>query len=459
MIPRDWCRLDPGQADSHRKGGDPQRGGVLVFVVFLILALMGFVGLVVDLGIVRAGQSSMQLGADLAALEGVRFRDVDPSSPMASDAARRDLAALAALRVFDEDLDPGTLPVDLLLGAGPTLSTGVEGIDSPAGGVLEAGAPFVPALQSNASANLRFGDLVAGTYTALDPLDAGSSSWHAESFDYARTDFAPSAPASSPDARALLARVRRTNDPDGLDEVPGVSSRGPTLPYLFALGSGVLSTPDPEVYDPRRDGITVRATAIGDARPALSVGLRSPAAVGRPVPGLLELGQNAVDPVLLRVLALEDEPWTTGVPVGAEVVLLVGEDGSVEADPAGPSPGLDGRAQNLVDLVRVGEVATSDAFPTSLALVTPTFVPGERIFVPLVSALDVIVGFGQLELDSYATGVDGSGRPQLVVRGRKVASTVASQNASAVPSLSADPGALAEDVPGRALLLAPVLAR
>ena len=58
--------------------------------------------------------------------------------------------------------------------------------------------------------------------------------------------------------------MRRTNNTSGLDQEPGVSSGGPTLPVLFGRGSlmarsggsGQLSV---------ASGITVRATAIAAA--------------------------------------------------------------------------------------------------------------------------------------------------------------------------------------------------
>jgi hypothetical protein len=66
--------------------------------------------------------------------------------------------------------------------------------------------------------------------------------------------------------------MRRSNDFQGLDQQPGVSSRGPTVPILFGRAT-LLAPADPHMgYSPRHHGVTVRATAIASAQPARSVG-------------------------------------------------------------------------------------------------------------------------------------------------------------------------------------------
>ncbi len=92
---------------------------------------------------------------------------------------------------------------------------------------------------------------------------------HLEPDDYQRADFIPDSAGS-----AFLVRLRRTNDFAGLDNQPDVSSSGPALPLLFGRGTFIQGDPDnnPNNYNPRVHGITVRATAIADASPALRVG-------------------------------------------------------------------------------------------------------------------------------------------------------------------------------------------
>jgi hypothetical protein len=60
-----------------------------------------------------------------------------------------------------------------------------------------------------------------------------------------------------------------------------VSSSGEPLPFTFARGTFIVGANpnNPAAYSPRRDGMTVRGTAIADARPALRVGT---AAAGLP---------------------------------------------------------------------------------------------------------------------------------------------------------------------------------
>lgn len=266
----------------------PRRGALLLMAAFLILVLMGLAAVVVDLGIARVTQGWMQGAVDGASLEGLRARS-------AGDLERRRAAARLAALSVDGDLDLGAAPAGPELGLGPVLSTGVGGVDDPAGGLLEPGGVYRPVLQTNHVDNEVYGDIVAGTYRGPDPA-LPDPDWHLERADYQRLDFEPAAATGAASAPSLLVRTRRTNDRLGLDRQEGVSSAGPTLPYLLGLGSGVLSTPDADVYDPRRDGITVRATAIADARPALAAGPRVLSGPGRPWSGASRTASSAAWP-------------------------------------------------------------------------------------------------------------------------------------------------------------------
>jgi hypothetical protein len=112
------------------------------------------------------------------------------------------------------------------------------------------------------------GDMLAGKY---DPEEE-----HDEDPDYTRKDFTPR-DFTTPEDRdnAFLVRMRRTNNFGGLDRVDEVSSHGPPIPYLFGRGAFFpAGSPNrADGYSPRHHGMTVRATAIADARPVLSVGL------------------------------------------------------------------------------------------------------------------------------------------------------------------------------------------
>lgn len=455
-----WNLACGNRATSLGEGHDPRRGVVLLQVSFMMLVLMGLVGLVVDLGIARTTQGSMQLGVDVAALEGMRLRDNFPGDPDLSDLDRRLAASRVASLVYDEDLDLSTGAAAYLLGAGPQMSTGVAGIHDPAGGLLQSRGPYLPQLETNAAGNEVHGDLVAGTYIARDPSPVvGNPNWHAEDGTYRRADFAVASAAAAPGAPALLARMRRTHDPRGLDEVEGVSSRGPSIPFLFALGSGTLSTPDPAAYDPRRDGITVRANAIAQARPVVAAGRMGPT-----VNGLAVLGVGPALPAVTRVLTLEDASWTTQVPIGGTLEVVVRGDGTLQGTAAGPTPGLSGFAWSVPGLLRVGDVSATA--PSAGALVIPASDPGIEgirylgLYGTDAGGISRILAFAAIDIErAEVIVIDPTGEPALRILGRKLDSLVAPENASAQPSLATDLGALAPDLANRAPLLAPTLAR
>ena len=430
-----------------------RRGTVLLLVVFLMLVLMGLVGLTVDLGMARATQLQLQTSADASALEGLRLRDAG-TTPQLGDLDRRVAAARLASLPFDEDLDPGTPASELVLGGGPVYETGVGGIDDPQGGLLVTSGPYLPELQLNLAGNLVHGDLVAGTYEALDPVLPGSSTWHAEGFDYTRSDFVPASAVGSPSAPSFLVRHRRTHGRQPLDRVAGVSSAGPALPFLFGLGSGLLSASDPASYDPRRDGLTIRATAIADARPVLSAGFSGPGLLG-----LAVVGRSAVGGVLRRGLALEDRAWRGELAAGESFELRVLTDGSVEGEPTGPSVGLFGRSLPGPGPLSVGLVSDLAPQPGSVLLDPAGLTPGLH-YVALYQTQSggaelVVTGFGAVQITSTVLTAD----PALLVSGVKLPALVAPQNASAVPSPALDPTRLPTPDPAREALVAPVLAR
>jgi hypothetical protein len=112
--------------------------------------------------------------------------------------------------------------------------------------------------------NRQFGDIVAGTY-----IPDGS---HVEASNYLREDFDSAGPLQqSWRALSYLVRMRRTGDSNPFDNVTNVSSSGPPVPLFFGLGSTIHAA-DGSGYDPRRDGIKVRATAIASVMPVYSIG-------------------------------------------------------------------------------------------------------------------------------------------------------------------------------------------
>ena len=447
----------PRRRRCDRRANGLRGGSILVQVSFLLLVLMGLAAVVIDLGIARMTQGFLQASADAATLEGLRQRDALDDA-VASDAQRRAAASRFAALVFDEDADSATATnVAYQLGASPVIDTGVGGVNDPAGGLLVTGGPYVPNLQANVG-NAEHGDFVAGTFTPRDPLNPGNPDWHAEGTLYQRADFAPAVAGSAPGANAFLTRLRLTNDLNGLDRLDGVSSAGPTLPYLFGLGSGVLSTDDPDTYDPRRDGITIRATAIADARRAVAAGVASDF-----VRGVFPVGLDTAPTFvpIRRVLAFDDASWRADLAPGAAFRVLVATDGTVTGVPGGVSADVQGLVQPTTGLVRVGDAAAAAAVAGSV-LVTPDLAPlfGTGYVALFSSGADPrIVGFGAVRIDLASLGSDGAGNAVLEIIGAKLGSLIAPENASAQPALAADLAFLAAPDPARASLLAPVLAR
>ena len=307
----------------------PNRAGyTLILFVMMFFGLMGLAALVIDLGFARLAQQQMQSAADTAALEGLRWRDVQKwndlppgwltnasfeaavpgpytgtISPAQADTIRRWAASQAVANLFSNGTDATGETV--YFGAGPVVnfSGGVGPQDLAAGELMTQGSPPVyqpvqasgtPGLELNQSAtnyNAVEGDMVAGTYgqnssyqpSASDPQGLGD-----ENDAYGRRDFQNTGAAPLP---AFLVRMRRTKPPpmallapNALDSEAGISSSGPTLPLLFGYGSLMARNSSGGLS--AASGIAVRATTIAAAGPIItssgtySVG--SAMTVGRP---------------------------------------------------------------------------------------------------------------------------------------------------------------------------------
>lgn len=286
--------MPPPRRTEPRRGARRQRHGYsLVFFAMLLFGLMAMAALVLDLGLARLAQTQMQSAVNSASLEGLRYRDAESLQDARRQAAKR------VRWYFDDNL--GEDQEDAFnYGAGPdvTFSGGV-GDPSLKGGQLitiDDSPVYKPSLQLN-EANLAHGDMVWGDFKQDEA--AGESS------DYVRQDFNPTVGTGN----AFLVRLRRTNDFQGLDSVSGVSSRGGPIPYLFGLGS-LLRPADPTTqFSPRHHGITVRATAIAEARPALSVGI-----------GTSEF--DGVVPVAIAYLQWNEYPLETPQPLESSEAYL-----------------------------------------------------------------------------------------------------------------------------------------
>jgi Flp pilus assembly protein TadG len=255
---------------------------MLIQIAFFILMLFGVAALSIDLGLARLWQSQMQNAADTAALEGLRQRDAAPNPTDCDpnrDTNRRCLAANMAAWAFD----PALVPM-------PTGGTGDSEIaftdngetDYMANQKYDAQTSSVykpPRLQSNLTNEIN-GDMVSGTYGPSSaayacPVIATDPHW--EDCQYNRKDFTAADAAGSATASSFLVRLRRTDHRnDALDRVDGVSKSGESVPLLFGRGTFVQPNGNAATYSPRRDGLTVRATAIANSRPALSIGAPDP---------------------------------------------------------------------------------------------------------------------------------------------------------------------------------------
>ena len=240
-----------------------EQGFALVWFALLSVGLFALIATFIDLGLARVTVQRMEHAAEFGALEGVRLRD------LGTDQARREAARDAVSLSFDDNLDPSEADGDAIgYGAGSLVAVRGQGPNNVLG-QIEGGGFYKPVLALNVTNEIH-GDLVAGAF-----IPGAATVRSREQESYERIDFQPVPGDVSATARSLLVRLRRTQDQNGLDRIPGVSTGGPPLPFLFALG-GTMQQADAS-YAPRRDGLTVRGASIATARPALRVS---------PVPGI-----------------------------------------------------------------------------------------------------------------------------------------------------------------------------
>ena len=287
---------------------------MLVQVALIVFALSAMLSLVIDVGYARITQGQMQNAADAAALEGIRKRDVT-SNAFQSDCLRRAAANRIVHWTFDDNFSAAEGDPDYQFGAGPILNltdgaTSLHGLQTAT--VPDAHA-YKPDLQMN-QRNEVYGDMVSGRFCyTSDPARSEGASYDVQDIvctepqhatgAYARNDFNPnltspaaaaglgecpapddSVPLVAPlpaagslagiDNSAFLVRLRRSNEFQDLaaQTDPDVASSGPSLPLTFGKATTIRSDDPSGDYSVRRDGLTVRATAIAAVRPALHVG-------------------------------------------------------------------------------------------------------------------------------------------------------------------------------------------
>jgi putative Flp pilus-assembly TadE/G-like protein len=298
---------------------------VLVQIAILAFAMCGVLALVIDVGYLRLTQTEMQNAADTAALEGLRKRDIGVRNPItgqtvndafASDCIRRASANRLVRWTFDDDFDPTDGDADHQFGAGPVidLTEGATSLHALQTISVPEAHVYDPDPQLNQQ-NQVHGDMVSGRFCyTTDPFPSEGGTYELQdivctepqrgSGSYARGDFNPNLTSPGPppglgecpapddvppnpwplpgtgslsgiDDSAFLVRLRRSNEfVDNAGQVePAIASSGPALPLTFGKATTIFGDDPTSTYSIRRDGVTVRATAIAGVRPAMHVGL------------------------------------------------------------------------------------------------------------------------------------------------------------------------------------------
>ena len=410
------------QGPRRRRQGRHRHGYTLVFFAMFFFAFMALAALVIDIGFARLTQRQMQLATDAASLEGVRFRDeLPPGYALGTnlESARRQQASDVVQWTFDDDFNVTNGDV-FNFGAGPNVELGA-GIDQSgeihASQLITATGVYKPTGLEPNLVDAAHGDMVAGSYD-----DAAAN--HREDSTYARLDFTPKSMLgpTEPD-NAFLIRMRRLHaDFDLLDTEAGVSSRGPELQYLWGRGAPLPVRNDNGDYLPRKHGVTVRATAIANARPAMTVGAVQLVAVGNDVPG--------ATPFALRLSAWESLDNTRSVKPSVKIVS-----GELEDSILG-QVGFPVSASQRTSIGAQIETEPSGADWVATMVDSLAEVDGSRkgyviLYDDTIHAMDnIVIGFG---LVTDVTQI-GSDEFQMTIVKNRIASTNASSVATATIS-------------------------
>jgi hypothetical protein len=250
---------------------------VLVQVALFAFAMCAMLSLIIDIGYARVAQGQMQNAADAAAIEGIRQRDA------VADGARRAAVNTVVGWTFDDNFDPTDGDADYQFGAGPIidLTEGATSLHGMQTSSIRDVHVYKPDLQPNPG-NAPEGDMVSGRFCYnADPLSSESAAYELQDTvcgqpqrgagAYARNDFNP----GGANPNAFLVRLRRSNEYQDLEGQtdPDVGSSGPSLPLTFGKATTIHGDDPAANYSVRRDGLTVRATAIAETRPALHLGV------------------------------------------------------------------------------------------------------------------------------------------------------------------------------------------
>jgi len=371
-----------------------RRGYALVVFVLLMSALLGLAALVIDLGFARLAQRQMQSAVDTAALEGLRFRDELPPNAATDDfdEARRQQASDFVAWMFDDNLDPDSAQFDAPhFGAGPVVEL-TGGVGDP---TLNAGqlitVPASPVYKPHRS------DGEPGLELNLANSDDGDM-------------------VAIPDG--LQVHMRRTSKL--AEEQPGISSRGPAVPLLFGRGALLPNADSSTGYSPRREGITVRATATAHAEPARSIGstyLSADPSVPD-VPGMIPIAIRATEWMSMsgvRTLSIDATDRAVLEDSSNEVGFVMSTNADSAAVSVGSQPPYVPAASGFVSSMVAGAAEDAGTRRGYLVIVGDSTIP----------PVDVVVGFG------FADGITQIAPDQFQLTKR--INHIASQNASAIP--------------------------
>lgn len=317
---------------------------MLAQFALLAFGIFGIMALAIDLGIVTLTRVQMQNAADAAAIEGLRLGP-----------AGRGSVAETVSWMFDDDFDVAAgESIDRQLGAGPVSlfdpdEPGITNLDGARLMQLPANPEervYKPRLETNDANELR-GDIVFGAFSYRDgppPDERGRHQCVLSGDDdpdcpYVREDFTPVAGAQT----ALLVRLRRSRYVDDVE--PGVSSNGGPVDLLFGRGTHVSDDPDALIpYNVRRDGLTVRATAIAGTAPVWRVGPAVVQPSAPPLTQVVDLPGAAPFAITADVSALPiDVPVTAPVDAGGTIAGLghfAGGTRMMTVGDALPAPGI-----------------------------------------------------------------------------------------------------------------------
>lgn len=411
---------------------------MLVQFALLVFALSGLLALVVDIGYARVSQHQMQNAADMAAIEGLRKRDVGVrngagvvvNDAFASDCLRRASASRVVGWSFDDDFDRAGGDAGFQFGAGPVIdmTDGVTTVHALQTIDYEGLHVYKPDLQLNQD-NEVDGDMVSGRFCYNADPAASEGITHASqdvvctepqrgTSAFARNDFNPSATSPAPpiglrecpavdedipnpwplpgsgslsgvDNSAFLVRLRRSNDFGSSGLESGIGSSGPPLPLTFGKGTTIHGDDPSSTYSVRRDGFEVRATAIAAIRPAMHV------------------GRSQANPAQLGVVpfALVDT-YVAALPATAVQATLNPATGAICAGLicAAATPAIGRFIDNLTDQTRVRWLLVSTVgqpLPASTPLacaLTATRTGYGPVYSLMASLTNRVIGFTRITL-------------------------------------------------------------